>query len=248
MTSRAHTGPAAPPGTSHGRRPAVLPAVWPAVCGVLAALLQLDFLLELVLPGGPPVARSQISELSAPGQPGAWLFRLLDVLSGLLVLALVPGWWRASRTVATCLAVWGLGLALSAVSSASCADSLHPRCDGNGLPGPHTSLRDNLHDVGSTLSALALLLGIAVAAAALRRHGEVRRGAWVGALTLLAVLLGLEETVEDLVGTSSGRGISQRLQVVVLSAVLLLLADPRHWPGAGRRPLSPRSSRSPSGS
>ena len=221
--------------------------VWPAVCGVLAALLQLDFLLETLLPGGPPVTRSQISELSAPGQPGAWVFQICDIASGLLVLALVPGWWRASRTVGGCLAAWGLGLAVSAVWSPSCADSLHPGCDGDGLPGLHVALRDDLHDIGSIISALGLLLGIAAATVVLRRHGDLRRSTWVGALTASACLLGLEESTEDVIGASAGRGISQRLQVVVLSVVIVLLADPQRWPRAGRW-VSPRSWRRPSGS
>lgn len=229
-------------------------AWWPAALAVLAALLQLDFLVESFLPGGPPITRSQISELSAPGQPAAWLFQVCDISTGLLILAIVPGWWRASRTVSVCLAVWGLGLALAAAFTASCADSLHPHCEGNGLPGPHAGLRNNMHDIGSIASVLALLLGILWAALVLRRNGYLGRGALVGWLSVLCCALGLFETGEDIGGVTYGRGISQRLQVILLSVVVVLLADPRRWPFAGRwrapdpAVLSPRPSRTPSAS
>ncbi len=212
------------------------PVAWPFVCGVVSAVLQLGFVLELVLPGEPSALRSQISELSAPGQPGAWLFRAFDVASGLLVLAIVPGWHRVSRTVGVSLAVWGLGLALAAVFSASCADSLHMGCLGSGLPGPHTGVRDDLHDVGSIASVLAVLLALVAAGVVLRRHGDARRGAVVLALGVTSCLLGLAETVEDVLGVSPLRGVSQRGQVLLLSVALVMLADPRRWPRAGARP------------
>lgn len=218
---------------------------WPAACGALAALLQLGFVLEVALPGGPSVLRSQISELSAPGQPGAGLFRAADVASGVLVLALVPGWWRASRTVAVSIAVWGVGLALAAIFAASCADSLQPGCLGSSLPGPGTSLRDNLHDIGSVASVLAVLLGILVAGRVLWRRGDLRRGALVAALGVTCCLLGLVETTEDVLGVSPWRGVCQRSQVALLSVALVLLADPWRWPRAGA-PVSPRPCRRPS--
>jgi hypothetical protein len=220
-------------------------------------VLQVGFVVELLLPGGPDVTRSQISELSAPGQPGALWFRAADVASGLLVLAVVPGWWRASRAVATSLAVWGIGLAVAALWSASCADSIDEGCEGNGLPGPHALLRDDLHDIGSIFSVFGLLLAILFAARVLRRHGELRRGAQLLRLGVVCCVLGLFESGEDLLGVSAGRGLSQRLQVVLLSVTLVLLASARRWPHAGRWPgatgapgragLSSRQS-SPSGS
>ena len=212
------------------------PIAWPFACGVVAAVLQLGFVLELVLPGEPSALSSQISELSAPGQAGAWLFRAFDVASGLLVLAIVPGWHRVSRTVGVSLAIWGLGLALAAVFSASCSDSLHVGCLGSGLPGPHTGIRDDLHDLGSIASVLAVLLGLVAAGVVLRRHGDRRRGAVVLALGMTCCLLGLVETVEDVLGVSPLRGVSQRGQVLLLSVGLVLLADPRRWPWAGARP------------
>lgn len=231
---------------------------WPWVCAVVAAVLQVGFVVELLLPGGPDVTRSQISELSAPGQPGELWFRAADVVSGLLVLAVVPGWWRASRAVATSLAVWGVGLAVAAIWSASCADSIDKGCEGNGLPGPSASLRDNLHDIGSIFSVFGLLIAILLAGVVLRRHGRRSRGTRVLWLGVVCCALGLFESGEDVLGVSAGRGISQRLQVVLLSVTLVLLASPRRWPRAGRWPgteeapgrsgLSPRRASSPSGS
>lgn len=206
---------------------------WRAAAGVAAAVLQLGFVMELVLPGGPSVTRSQISELSAPGQPGAWWFRAADVVSGLLVLSLVPGWWRASRTAAVSLSAWGVGLAVAALWSASCAASIDVGCMGSGLPGPRASLRDNLHDIGSIASVFGLLIAVLAAGAALRRHGELRRGALMLGLGITCCALGLVETGEDLLGVSLGRGIFQRSQVVLLSVALVLLAAPRRWPAAG---------------
>ncbi len=227
-------------------------AAWRAWCVVVAAGLQLGFLAEFFLPGELDPARSQISELSAPGQPGALWFRAADVATGLLVLVVVPGWWRASRPVGTCLATWGSGLAVAALFSASCANSLDPGCDGSGLPGPGTSLRNNLHDVGSILSVLTLLLGIVLAGEVLRRRarrrgGSARRGWLVLGLGLASCALGLFESAEDVVGATSGRGVSQRLQVLLLSVALVLLADPRRWPRAGARRLVTPAERTPSG-
>lgn len=231
--------PPAPP--VRGAVQALRAVPWPAFCGVLAAVLQVGFLLELALPGGPDITRSQISELSAPDQPWDLVFRGFDVASGLLVLAVVPGWWRASRAVGGALAVWGVGLAVAALWSASCADTLHHGCAGNGLPGPHTSLRDNLHDIGSIASVFGLLFALLAAGLVLRRHerrdpAAPRRAGLVLGLWAVCSVLGLFESAEDVLGADAGRGIVQRVQVALLSVLLVLLASPRHWPKAGAAP------------
>lgn len=206
---------------------------WPAVCGVLAALLQLDFLLQLVLPSPFSLTVSQISELSTPAQPHAWVFRACDVATGVVVLALVPGWWRVSRTVGGCLAAYGVGLAVAALWVPSCDDSLDPTCPASRLPGAATSLQDDLHDLGSVVSTLAVLLGALVAAVLVRRAGDLGRGRLLLVLAVGSVVVGLVETAEDVGGVHTARGIAQRLQITLLSAVLVLLADPSRWPRAG---------------
>lgn len=203
---------------------------WSVVCGLTAALLQVGFVLELVLPGPLPVTTSQVSELSAPGQPGAWLFRTFDVLTGVLVLAIVPGWWTVRRSVATSLACYGVGLAFAALAPASCADSLQPTCLSSRLPGPSLTWQDNVHDIGSTVSVLGLLVGAGLAAWALRRSSP-RRARVVAVGWAFSLVLGAAESLEDVLVVHTGRGILQRVQIVLLSVVLVALSLRRREAG-----------------
>ena len=226
------------PGHPPGGRRGIRAVPWPAVCGVLAALLQLDFLLQLVLPTPFSLTVSQISELSTPAQPYSWVFRACDVVTGVLVLALVPGWWRASRTVGGCLLAYGVGLAVAALWVPSCADSLDPSCRSSRLPDASTSLQDDLHDFGSVISTFAILLCGVVAAVLVRRSGDRARGAVLLWLAVASIVVGIVETLEDLAGVHVGRGLAQRAQIALLSVVVLVLSDPRRWlrAGAWRRP------------
>lgn len=196
---------------------------WSTYAGSVAALLQVGFLLELVLPGPLSVTSSQVSELSAPGQPGAWLFRTFDVLTGLLVLAIVPGWWAVRRSVAVALACYGVGLAFAALAPASCADSLQPTCLSSRLPGPALTWQDNVHDVGSIVSVLGLLLGAALAAWALRRPAPARARV-IAVCWGVSLVLGAAESLEDVLVVHTGRGVLQRIQIVLLSVVLVALS------------------------
>lgn len=224
---------------------------WPLLCGLLAGLLQVNFLLELVLPGSLPVTTSLVSELSAPGQPYAWAYRGGDLASGLLTLELARllarGWRdRAGLATALLVAAYGLGLVVSALVPTSCDDRLG-RCGGHVLLTSAAPLGDRVHDLVSIIGGIGVLVACATGALVLRHAGQPRRAAVLLGTAVVAAALGASALAQVSLSLPTGQGVVQRVQVALSSLVVVLLGEalraPRR-PGPPR-PRSPRAGGSP---
>lgn len=234
---------------------------WPPVCGALAAVLQANFLLEIVLPGHLPIATSLVSELSAHGQPWSWVYRTGDLLAAALTLEVA---WLVGRRprppwcgpTAWLVAVYAVGLGASALVPTPCVDALG-RCGGHVVLESTADLADRVHDLVSILSAFALLVASGSGAGVLRHRGHLLRARLLLGTGVLAAALGALDLVQITLDVDGGQGVVQRVQVALTSVLVALLAeglgDPRPAPtGAGRAtgaggsaPLSPRARSSP---
>ena len=137
-----------------------LPSAGVFACGVLAGLAYLSWPLGYVV--NPSVVGGGLaSDLEVPGQPFAWLFISLDIVSGALMV-LVAGaiWARSARrpsVIATLLgyAVFGLSSAVSAAVPLSCgigrAELLACGTEASSY---------GLHDAVSVVGYLALFVAL----------------------------------------------------------------------------------------
>jgi hypothetical membrane protein len=194
--------------------------VWLTV-GALAGLLNVNFVLDLAEAHPASLARSVVSDLSVPGQPDAWVYRVTDAVSAVLVLALAIALARRARhagrrvleAVAWCLGGFGLCTVVAAVVTETCASTLVQGCT-------EATPLDDLHDTVSTLGSLAAVAAMALLAVAARR----RRGACAAHVlaTLVTGALGIALLVGSTPGTAPWFGWVQRAQIVVLSLWLVL--------------------------
>lgn len=229
---------------------------WPRACGSLAGVLQANFLLELALPGALPLSTSLVSELSAPGQPFAWAYRAGDLLATVLTLEvarlLVSGWrTRTGRLTGVLVAVYAVGLGVSALVPTDCADGLG-QCGGHVVLTSGAGFADRVHDLVSIASALGLLVAAGTGAVVLRRRGSPRHARLLAATGVLATVLGTVALAQVVLDHSTGQGYVQRTQVALSSVLVALLAEavgatrarPRARPGPDRA-LSPRREPAP---
>lgn len=184
---------------------------WVAVA-VVAALANVNFLLAGPLGAHVDLGVGVISELSVSGQPGAGWFRIGDGLAGLLcVLLALPV--RRERWRACALAGFGAGTFVSALVPLTCAASL-TSCPPSSLGA------EIVHDGVSVLGTVGAVVGV---------FGLVRRTRGAGRLAAGAVALGVVgtgawEVVTFLAGGNGAGGAAQRVQVVAVSAWVLLEA------------------------
>lgn len=191
--------------------------------GAVAALLYSNFLLDaLFSPDHDWLA--VVSELEVPGQPTATLLRTTDVLCSLLTLLLVPhvraalspGPWRA--VVTWSIVAFAVGGILAAAVPLPCAAS--EVCSGGSA-----ELQRSLHDGASIVSALALFVSAGAIAVQTSHDGPVRLHRlasatfWVGGVlgSIAFLFFGLQDAA------SWQTGLSQRFQIVVMSAWILCL-------------------------
>ncbi|MFX0537393.1 DUF998 domain-containing protein [Ornithinimicrobium sp. Y1847] len=172
--------------------------------GLLAAVLQLSWLLESVVGSPLPSRTAYVSELMASDQPTAWLFRGADTVAGMALLTAVLLSWgvvrrwrrstqrgeRPSRLLGLAhlgLGVFGVAMVVDAVlTPMSCAPSIEVACAQAELTG-QVPLTHQLHSLVSSLSAMGALVGLVSAAVwawSRRRRATVHVGA------LVAVALG----------------------------------------------------------
>jgi hypothetical protein len=137
---------------------------------------------DLAQPGAFSPARDDISDLGALTASSPWLYNQVAAnLTGLLVIGLAIGLWRAlgtgwlPRLGSVGLAVVGVGMALDGLLRLDC-QGIDARCD-------NVSWHASAHKVESGVTAAALLLTPFVLAFAFRRLPDWR-SAWVP--TLLA--------------------------------------------------------------
>ena len=175
------------------------------VVAVVAGLAYSAFLVDVVTPSGGTDVTTVVSSLEVSG-PHAGLLRAADVVSGILVLILVPylhralppGPWRP-------IAVW------STEGSPGCAD------DASG------SLQAAVHDGLTIVSTVAILACMVAVALAVRGTGP-RWLAWAGWLSFgFAAITGIVTALSDLAGRDASVGVAQRLQILGVTVWIVLL-------------------------
>ncbi|WP_127481340.1 DUF998 domain-containing protein [Nocardioides pantholopis] len=197
------------------------PAV-PAALGVGAGTLYANFVVDWARRGSASLGHV-VSELAAPGEPQAWIYRAGEVGCAALVLPLLPtaraglpaGLGREVVAVAT--AVFAAGAAAAAVVPTPCGPGV-VREEVDRRP------RSNLHDGASIVSDVALYLGVAAAWATTRRRGPgwFHRAAgwvlWLGTGSNLAA-----GYARPVAGRRWLGGVSQRVNILTISAWLCCL-------------------------
>jgi hypothetical protein len=202
--------------------------------GCVAAVLYSNFLLDWLLRGFDGMG-IVVSQLEAPGQPHATFLRVTDVLTGVLVLLLLPGvrrampagGWRYLTIWAT--VVFAVGAIVAAVVALPC---------GPAQVCATLRLQTNIHDGSSVLSDTGLFIGSAAAWFATRRAGPIwfQRAAtivfWFGGIAASAVFGYINLTQRPLWAV----GTTQRIHILWISVWILCLAVyAAQRPGRGER-------------
>ena len=190
--------------------------------GLLAGLLNVNFLLELALPHHTPIGSTVVSDLAVGGRPWFWAFRLGDASSALLLLALATLAWRGGsrlwRAVAVTTGVFALSTLLAVLFPEHCALSVDPTCVASLA---EQSWRDTVHDLISTLGTGCGIVAALLAALATQQERPGRRAVEAaGHLTafVLGGAMGVAFMLLQSAGGRYGLGWIQRGQIVVLSA------------------------------
>lgn len=190
--------------------------------GLLAGLLNVNFLIELALPHRTPLGSTVVSDLAVGGRPWFWAFRLGDALSAVLLLALCALAWRGGsrlwRAVAVTTAVFALSTLLAVLFPEHCAVSAAHPCAASLA---EQSWRDTVHDLISTLGTACGIVAALLAALATRAARPGRRGVEPAghlAAFVLGGAAGLAFMLLQAAGGRHGLGWIQRGQIAVLSA------------------------------
>ncbi|MBN9142226.1 MAG: DUF998 domain-containing protein [Micrococcales bacterium] len=177
-------------------------------------------------------AGSYLSELAAADQPLGWLFRALDLTTGVLVLiALLVGGRSggavARRGATLALAGFAVLTIVDASSPMACASSASLRC-ARGDAANTLGLAHQIHTVSSAGALAALLVSAVLLAVAVSRDAGWDRP--VGRRLLLALVVSIVAvtvlvSVLAVLSTDEGRlmsggGYAQRAQVLLVSLYL----------------------------
>ena len=193
------------------------------VVAVVAGLAYSAFLVNVWTPSGGTDVTTVVSSLEVSG-PHAGLLRAADVVSGILVLILVPylhralppGPWRPVAVWST--VVFAVAGGLSGVVPLPCAEG-SPGCadDASG------SLQAAVHDGLTIVSTVAILACMVAVALAVRGTGP-RWLAWAGWLSFgFAAVTGIVTALSDLADRDTSVGVAQRLQVLGVTVWIVLL-------------------------
>lgn len=190
------------------------------------------FLIAPLLGSRLDPARSYVSELAALDQPASTVFRLIDMVVGVVVAVAGLVAARAGRRrwgwAGLWFAVFGIGTVLDSAAPMSCAPS-----SGSGCPvGEGAGLADlvGAHELTSLISNVAVLVAMAL----VTRSWWSRRGAGLRATVLqracvpslpVAAVTGLVAVLQATVfgGLGSWVGWAQRVQVLTISIVVVAL-------------------------
>ena len=191
-------------------------------------------------------SRSYLSELAAADRPSGWLFRSLDITTGLLILAALVGAPRRPRPVGLvrgaefALAVFAFLTIVDASSPMACASSASLDC-ARADAANALGLGHQIHTVSSAGALAAILVSAILLSVSVLRGGPrtrpLERRLLVGVVGLLAAVT-LLVSVLALASTGDGRlvdggGVVQRVQVLLVSMYLCAYAVI-----AGRRGLA----------
>ncbi len=197
--------------------------------GLLAAVLYNAFLAAGPLGSHLSPVDSLVSELEVPGQPGSTVFRLLDVVCGVAVVAFAAALrYRLPRTRTAALgcaflAVSGVCGVLDARYPMPCTPSTDRACR---QVVDRVSVATVLHQPHAATGSIAVF-SVVMAMLLLGLAREVRawspRLGWISlASWLLLSALGLLEVA--LLRAGHGVGLAERTHLLVISAWLAMLA------------------------
>jgi hypothetical protein len=220
---------------------------WARVALILGGLTFSSWPLAYLVPTGLNQTSTFASEYEASGHPWAWLFRLFDLVSGLLIGVGATLAWPAAdayrarwpmRTVYVATAVIGYSLVLTGSLPVDCSDS-DGQCRARRQAGVGASWHDVAHHLisdgsGSAFSVALLALVVAVAIGS--------AGPWARRSAVILALLAL--STSELFGTllwpAANQGVPQRFDEAVESIFFLVLAaDLGRAPDGGARVRRP---------
>jgi len=203
---------------------------WPLVVGLSGGFLYSNFLIAWALQGFENTD-VVVSRLEVPGQPDSTLLRATDILSALLVLALLPSVPRALprsrlRRVALRAAwVFGVGALVAAGIALPCAP-------GVDCSTPGDVAQTAVHNVATTLSDVAAFVSIGATWCLARRTGPhwLTRTTWwlfwIGGVVAVPVLAYAALNDHDWV-----LGVAQRVHIACIGVWIcclgLLASRPR---------------------
>lgn len=200
-----------------------------AASGVAAGVAVNYWLLEGLLADRTDAAGGWVSDLGARSESTGWIFDILDVASGLLLLAfallvrpLLAGRGPALRYGSVALVVAGACSLVDGVFPLSCAESLPGPCELSYDAVDIVHVAETFVAIAATIGAFVFLASglLAEADPRLRRLGAITAGA--GALWVLCnVLMGGSYVIE---GLEPVRGIFHRASQVVLGGWLVAAA------------------------
>jgi hypothetical protein len=200
---------------------------------VVAGVVYSAFLVTPLLGTRLDPARSYVSELAALDQPHDLVFRTVDAVVGLVVVAAAvhlvrrPG-ARPVRWAGGALGLFGVATLLDVAAPMTCAPSADAVCAAT--EASRSTLAFGVHEVTSVAANGAAILAVVLLAVARSRGRTASQpaspleGAMLVGLPLVAVpglLVVLEETVG--LGLDDVVGYVQRVQVLALSGVLVTI-------------------------
>jgi hypothetical membrane protein len=187
-------------------------------CGLLAFItFNAGWILgDLAQPTAFSPARDDISDLGALTASSPWLYNQLAAnISGLLVVALGIGLWRAlspsrlGRLGSALLIATGVGAFLDGIFRLDC-QGIDAACSND-------SWHSHGHKIESALTGATTLLALLVLAISFRRNAEWR-GAWIPLLAALPAVI-----AANLLFSPLGAGAATRAGTVVIFSAFAFL-------------------------
>jgi hypothetical protein len=218
------------------------------VVAVLSAAANASFLLQFLLDPALGIDSSMVSELSAPGRPGSWMFRgsdLFQAATGLLLVVPLARRWRTPRWINVGLVVGpfltGAGTVVQVLVPEPCAPSVDPTCSLR--TGPDLTMV--VHEATSAVAVGAAIGSILAIWWMHRRPADAMpwtppahapAGAWTAlVIAVVVAVIGLIVAAQNLLTIDVPHlGLLQRLQLLGLSAWTIwlgwLATEPRRTP------------------
>ncbi|MCU1607382.1 MAG: hypothetical protein JWP46_3847 [Modestobacter sp.] len=197
--------------------------------GLLSAASNCAFLVRAVSGSRLDPLNSFISELEVPGQPDSGFFRWASLVSALLAVVFAAGlllglpWGRCGVAGCAALALFGVAGVIDAVIPMDCAPSASVMCMRAQEQGP-TSWAYEAHTWFDVLGTVALLASLWLLGRHLRPHPGWRAVAVVGSTGFVWLTAGSGVLTVMSLWYAPGVGVAQRLQVLAISAWLVVLA------------------------
>ena len=197
--------------------------------GLLSAASNCAFLFRAVSGSRLDPLNSFISELEVPGQPDSGFFRWASLLSALLAAIFAVGLLlrlpRGRPGVAGCaaLALFGIAGVVDALIPMDCAPSASVTCMRAQEQGP-ASWAYEAHTWFDVAGTVALLASLWLLGRHLRPHPGWQAVASVGTTGFVWLTVGSGVLAVMSLWYAPGVGVAQRLQVLAISAWLVVLA------------------------